>query len=1385
MTTDDQTGDRANVFDLIEKICAEFRVHWKQDDRPPIESLLGRVPADAQPTLFRNLLQAEIRYRSHKLERPTAAEYLERFPAFSSIVRQSFGEASIQSLRSDSPPADTVMHSAAAPDRLGDYRLIRELGSGAFGTVYEARHVQRQNVVALKRLNTAITRRDPAYVAEHLHRLCEEFRVLSEINHCNLVGMQTLEVDQGTWFFTMDFVQGTDFLTYVRPAGEFDEQRLRDTLRQLVAGIAALHAENVVHRDLKPSNVMVDDEGRVVILDFGLVAKLASPADETIALAFPRFSGTPAYAAPEQCMGEWSEASDWYAMGTMIYEAMTGERPFSGDRVLELKRIQSAPTLAEQPHIAADLAQLTDALLCPVSRERPNLPTIAAALSIDLDSGSRNSGSHGSHSPSGMLGVENSPLIGRAPQQACLEEIHREWQAREGAECAFVIGQSGEGKTTLIERFLTPWREDADTLVLSGRCHERESVPYKAIDGLINALVGHLRSQPADFATSVKPPHVEVLAQLFPAIRRVDAYQSLPAAPRLSPQETQHKAFQALKRMLQLLGQQVNLVLFIDDLQWGDTGSADALVHVMSPPDAPRMIVLSSIRMEDVERAVFMQRWNVLLDELPSPARSGVGSSPFPCHRITIGAWSLEECQQYLVSRFDGGLDRAEEHARRIFAATDGNPYFVAQCVEDHEALVAGSTSAELREVVESRLRRLPEDAVPLLELIAVSGRAVAASEVCEAAKATEKGFAILNRMRNERLVRSTGSGQANEFDTYHDKIRESVLAGLPEDRRREWHLRLGETIERREGPSVQASLESLLQPDSQRQLGEDDVPLRIFDLVYHFAAAGHPQKSVAYGVLAAERAKQQFALDVALGNFRLARRKLSTESEHLRYRVLAGLGETLQLSGQYEEAYQVLSEASAAARSDEDRIAAQSQQADIVYKTKSLQESITAYEDLLRQLDVRIPASISARLAESTETEVIARAEALANTWNDQPTEDSHWQSTQTIRILCQLCFPAMFHDPSRATWASTLAVALTHHQSNALSACTARAMHGLTVGCLSHDIRTALEHVDAALQIALQLGVPKLEALARYCRTATLALSGEFADALVNGRQCARLYAEMGDTWRLTYSTFFLSLVHSRSGDIQEAVRTSHQAFEWATRFGQRRLAQSQLEPWAVATSGNLPFDTLCKRFQAVPDDLSSTITRLIAESIWHRYHERTGESLRSAEQAYAMLEGFGGLTRLYIAIPNLAHALRVRALAVAPSDVPQSRQLLERARQMAVLGVEVESKARLDLPYALRELGLVHKALDDLDTAHAYLRQSCFVASEQGARHQYSLSLLACGQVGEALGRTESLDQIVEAEQALSEFAAQVQAINEELGLANSDSQSRQSTNTGGRG
>ena len=219
----------------------------------------------------------------------------------------------------------------------GRYEIVSTLGQGGMGAVYKARDREVDRMVALK-----VIRPELANQPEILNRFKQELILSREVTHKNVVRIFDLGEAGNIKFITMEFVQGRDLRTVLRDAQPVSlEQKVRIMI-QVCRALSAAHAEGVVHRDLKPQNIMVEDSGRVVVMDFGI----AHSMEHAGVTSTGAIVGTPAYVSPEQAKGEKVDPrSDLYTVGIVFYEMLTGAAPFQSDTVvgLLLKRIQERP----------------------------------------------------------------------------------------------------------------------------------------------------------------------------------------------------------------------------------------------------------------------------------------------------------------------------------------------------------------------------------------------------------------------------------------------------------------------------------------------------------------------------------------------------------------------------------------------------------------------------------------------------------------------------------------------------------------------------------------------------------------------------------------------------------------------------------------------------------------------------------------------------------------------------------------------------------------------------------------------------------------------------------------------------------------------------------
>ena len=222
--------------------------------------------------------------------------------------------------------------------RIGPYDVREEVGRGGMGVVYAAEDARLGRSVALKMLPSAFSR-DP--VARE--RLSREARAAASLSHPGIATVYALEEIDGDLFIATELVRGTT-LRAALASGPYPHERLLETVTQIAEALDAAHRHGIVHRDLKPENVLVGNDGRLKIVDFG-IARTLNPVPDTradLTLTGTRL-GTPGYMAPEQLRGQPADARvDIFAFGVMAYELATGSHPFGGsDPAALLERLLS------------------------------------------------------------------------------------------------------------------------------------------------------------------------------------------------------------------------------------------------------------------------------------------------------------------------------------------------------------------------------------------------------------------------------------------------------------------------------------------------------------------------------------------------------------------------------------------------------------------------------------------------------------------------------------------------------------------------------------------------------------------------------------------------------------------------------------------------------------------------------------------------------------------------------------------------------------------------------------------------------------------------------------------------------------------------------------
>ena len=821
------------------------------------------------------------------------------------------------------------------------FRLVRQLGAGGMGIVYEAEDQQRNVRVALKTLQRA----DP----DLLYRLKREFRSLRDLVHHNLVGLGDLFEQDGEWFFTMELIDGKDLLGHLQqggraaaiestaafsvdrevtatqparaaaasvaiaappvshaapPGSAIDYAQVREVFAQIAEGLVALHDAGKVHRDIKPSNILVARDGRCVILDFGLVTEHAS----TVHSSQGEIVGSVPYMAPEQAAGQSVDpAADWYSVGVMLYEVIARRRPFDGPVgvVIAAKQFSAPRDLRRNaPDCPEDLAELCMRLLRVDPQGRPDGREV-----LDKLGAARRS------EPVAAIRPPSRLFVGREAELGELRRAFEDVRAG-GAVTAMVHGESGIGKTTLLQQFTTVIERDCPgVVVLAGQCREHEAVPFKALDGVVDALVRYICSLPPLAAAELVPHNAALLPGMFPVLERIAGVANAPRPLHTAgdPFQQRQRVFVALRDLLGLMTERYQLICLIEDMQWVDSDSLHLLGELLRPPDQPRMLLLASVRTRDGA------------DQLPPV--------PGDVRRIRLERLNHDDSVALADMLLDCLAPEQKVQTTRIVEETAGHPLYIGELVRYAAAVSAAAmTQLRLDEAIWARASQLGDAAMRVLAVLAAAiaplpeDVAHAASEL--EASAFQKALLLV---RASNLVRGAIPAHAS-LEVYHDRVRQAVLKHLDEARRIAIHQKLAAALDTAEGR----------------------VPPEL--VIYHLEGAAQFDQAARKAAAAADRAQASLAFEQAVQFFETALR-LGGWSESERRELLIKLGGALASAGRGPQAAEAY--ARAAERADPDvQVSCRIQMADQLVQSGLLERGATLLFSLIREQGHGVPRS-------------------------------------------------------------------------------------------------------------------------------------------------------------------------------------------------------------------------------------------------------------------------------------------------------------------------------------------------------------------------------------------------------------------------------------------
>lgn len=701
------------------------------------------------------------------------------------------------------------------PDHVGPYAILDTLGRGGMGVVYRARHITKGSLAALKMVF--------APNAAALAGIRQEIAVLMDTRHPGIVRIVEADTSSATPWFAMELLEGETLEHRLRRvwsevapgdaepgndkpvAGAGRMLELSALIAKVCEPLAFMHAAGVVHGDIKPANIFLRRGTEPVIVDFGLVSLARGAIGRERVHAVAGIAGTAAYLAPEVIQGEVPDArADLYALGCVLFEALTGAPPYRGPTpgsVLTQHLYAPVPSLGSRVIDCTDAVErLVTGLLAKDPAHRiDHAMDVATALGALLP---------GTPSPTtrGPAYLFRPRLVGRAD---ILHDLTTYVQTAHGGQgrLLLIAGESGVGKsffTTELCRLaafhgLQVVTAECTSLVSSsGDLADAEGPPLHAFRSVLEAVGDNCRELGPAETRRIFGEHHGLMARYEPSLASLPHESHSAAAAELPAFAARERTIRALHEVLLAFVQNRPLLLAIDDLQWADDLSV-AVLDTFGPEFFARapLLIVGIYRIDESDAS--LQR----LAAKPS------------VRLVQLGRLNMEE----VASMIGGMLSLGEpptELVRFVYAHSEGIPFFVAEYVRTlaaegilhrtsgrwrlapqesaPNAIRPVSLPTSLAQLVRRRLRGLSTELTNIVEVGSVLGRTFPIDLLATACELERLEIeSVMQHLVSRQVLNSTGG---DRYSFLHDSIRETVYAGLSEARRRELHARAADSIE-------------------------------------------------------------------------------------------------------------------------------------------------------------------------------------------------------------------------------------------------------------------------------------------------------------------------------------------------------------------------------------------------------------------------------------------------------------------------------------------------------------------------------------------------------------------------------------------------------------
>lgn len=1103
----------------------------------------------------------------------------------------------------------------------------------------------------------------------------------------------------------------------------------------IVKELEPLHQKNQPHGQLHPSSVFVSGESGEYKVE---VAKPVENKD----LGFERDARIARYLAPEQTgvINEIPDArADLYTLGMILYESISGTCPIDEDDISGVLRKQVTKVPLSLVHkerlIPRSLEELIFRLISINPADRYHS---LSAVKTDLVKLMRLM-ENGELDPSFVLGkadfrknLVEPAFIGR---RAELHELQK-WteRARKGKGClVFLESESGGGKTRLLEEFA---RRNLflKTWTLGGQALDQAAKrPFQVLVGVARAISSHLekdhelrqalKSRLGNYLHGISIALPELKSVLTPMEKEAQGPEGF----------GQMRTLQALTLLLNVLGnEKTPALILLDDCQWADEFTLRLLRYWVDERNRDNsnpsytMIVLA-FRSEEIEP--------------DHPLREIVPHCDLLLPKLD--AYQVKE----LVSSMAGKVPA--EIPSLVTSLSLGNPFMASAVVRglvesgglyssnegwriESEKMDYIQSSDHAADFLVRRLQLLPPETLRFLSTGALLGKVF---EIPLAMALTEQAQSTVDAAIEDGTLRHIlwVDSLRTTCNFVHDKIRESLLGRLSPEERQGLHIRAAEYLEQNEKE-------------------------HIFDIAFHFDAAGCPSRALSYAMQAAETARAQYSLELAELQYRIAERGLDSDSSPTRKAVLEGLGEVYLLRGNYDEAEKRFQTAISLAGSHLEMSRIEGKLGEVEFKRGNVERAANAIERGLRSLGVYVPQRTAVASA-------LALREALVQIFHtylpsffvgrrkNDPLDEKEFT---IIRLLCRLMYVYWFQKGKVfLAWAHFKGVNMVEKYGTTPELAQAYSEHAAFMSLIPNFNRAA-RYAEKGLRIRKDRGDLWGQGQSLHFYGVSLYAASRFEECIAKCTEAARLLDRMGDKWEVHIAGFHHALSLYRLGRLKEATDLFRSVYSSGKYIGDHQAMALNVSGWSKASHGRVSESLIQTEVDRKNGDLHTRLEVLQGKAICLLAQGKT-EDARKLLTETAVEVRKSGIQSEYVAsvFPCLATAIR-KELENAKQELVTFRykELMKQYGAVTNEALSFARKFKNNLPHALRERALYLARQNRLRSAFRLLKRSEDTARDQKAKYELLQTLATKKRLATELKEDVSADISSEI-QNLTEF------------------------------